>query len=71
MKASPKKVVSVHFGTLDRAQPAELTARFSKCDFWNLGEILHRHRWKDFFVEIFSLKQKFGRKKVGKKSVEK
>ena len=42
--SSKKKVVSVHFGTLARAQPAELTARFSKYDFWNLGEIWDRNR---------------------------
>ena len=40
---SKKKVVSVRFGTLARAQPAELTARFSKYDFWNLGEIWDRN----------------------------
>ena len=32
---------------------AGLIARFSKCDFRNLGNILHRHRWKEIFAEFF------------------
>ena len=28
----------------------------SKCDFWNPGEILHRHRCSDFFGDLFEVK---------------
>ena len=44
----------------------ELITRFSKCDFWNLGEIWDRNRWPIFFLDekIFVEKnpKTFGRK---------
>ena len=51
MKASPKNVVFVHFGTLAHAPPAELTARFSKYVFWIPDQILDFNIFSPFFFQ--------------------
>ena len=46
---------STHFSEITGTCVPGLLARFSNCDFWNLGEILDRYRWKDFYRYYFSL----------------
>ena len=53
-----------------------MPARFSKCDFWNLGEIWDRNRYPKTFVRIFFRRKKkidrkfFVEKKfIGKKTL--